>query len=170
VLLRALERLRGAERELEQRDDPASLRSTRAQIAGMYTSLAVNANVKARRPEQALEYFEQAYALEQSEVMRVRLECYRARAGRADEARAALELVPVSPNNYYNLACTHALLGERELALDFLRRDFAELRTSRGARARQAEWARKDPDLASLGDDPRFQELVRPDPEAVEDK
>ena len=94
--------------------------------------------------------------------MRVLLACYRARAGRGAEARAALRDVPVSPLNYYNLGCTWALLGERELALDFLKRDFDEMRTSPGSREHQKQWAKNDPDLASLHDDPRFQALVRP--------
>jgi hypothetical protein len=108
-----------------------------------------------------VEYFERAYELDQSDFMRVLLACYRARAGRMDEARAILRETPIEPANYYNAACTHALLGETELALDYLARDFRELRTSAGARQRQQEWARKDPDLAALRGDPRFEALVR---------
>jgi hypothetical protein len=40
--------------------------------------------------------------------------------GRASGSARRLRDVPVSPSNFYNLACTYALLGERELALDFL--------------------------------------------------
>jgi hypothetical protein len=127
-------------------------------------SLAVNANVKQQRPDKALAYFERAYSLDQADFMRVLLACYRARAGRFDDARAAMRDVPVAPSNFYNLACTHALLDERERALDFLRRDLDEVRTTYGACERQKEWARGDPDLAALRDDPRFVELVRPSP------
>ncbi|MCC7011515.1 MAG: hypothetical protein IT454_03040 [Planctomycetes bacterium] len=160
VFTRALERLRGAEAQLVSEGDTTRVAGVRSQIAGMLTSLAVNANVKLRDPARALEHFEQAYALDQSDFMRVMLACYRARAGRADDARAALASVVVSPNNYYNLACTYALLGERELALDFLARDFEALRKSDGARERQKQWARSDPDLASLAGDARFQALL----------
>lgn len=171
VFTRALERLRAAAVELESVEDPAATRAVRVQTAGMLTSLAVNANVKMRQPERALEYFEQAYELDQSDFMRVLLACYRARAGRADEALAALADLPVSPNNFYNLACTHALLGQRELALDYLQRDFDELRTSVGARERQKAWAKDDPDLESLRSEPRFQAMVRPaTPESDEKK
>jgi len=161
VFLRALERLDGAAREVEQRDDAGGARLVRAQRAGMLTSLAVNANVKLRAPAKALEYFERAYELDQSDFMKVLLACYRARAGQVAEARAALADLRVTPANYYNLACTWALLGERELALDYLARDFAEVRTQEGARERQRAWAAGDPDLESLRGDPRFEALVK---------
>jgi len=162
VFARALERLDGAAREVEQREDKSGARLVRAQRAGMLTSLAVNANVKLRAPAKALEYFERAYELDQSDFMKVLLACYRARAGQVAEARAALADLRVTPANYYNLACTWALLGERELALDYLARDFAEVRTQEGARERQRTWAASDPDLESLRGDPRFDALVKP--------
>jgi tetratricopeptide (TPR) repeat protein len=162
VFQRALERLDGAAREVEQREDKSGARLVRAQRAGMLTSLAVNANVKLRSPAKALEYFERAYELDQSDFMKVLLACYRARAGQATEARAALAELRVTPANYYNLACTWALLGETELALDYLARDFAEVRTQEGARERQRTWAAGDPDLESLRGDPRFEALVKP--------
>jgi len=123
-------------------------------------SLAVNANVKQGDPEQALAYFERAYAMRRDDFTQVLLACNRARAGRALEAREALRETPVVPANYYNLACTFALLGDAETALDFLRRDLDEKRRSPGALARQQAWARDDPDLAALRGDPRFAALV----------
>ena len=160
VFERALARLDGALREVRTREDSSAERIVQAQRAGMLTSLAVNANVKLRASEKALEYFERAHELDQSDFMRVMLACYRARAGRQDEARAALADLRVLPANYYNLACTWALLGERELALDYLARDLAEMRTQPGARERQQNWAKGDPDLESLRGDPRFEALV----------
>ncbi|MBM3987415.1 MAG: hypothetical protein FJ294_05610 [Planctomycetes bacterium] len=162
VFQRALERLDGAAREVEQRDDMSGARLVRVQRAGMLTSLAVNANVKLRSSAKALEYFERAYELDQSDFMKVLLACYRARAGQATQARALLAELRVTPAGYYNLACTWALLGERELALDYLARDFAEVRTQEGARERQRTWAAGDPDLESLRGDPRFEALVKP--------
>jgi tetratricopeptide (TPR) repeat protein len=129
--------------------------------ADALVSLAVNANVKLRDQRKAVDYFERAYELRQDDFTRVLLACYRARAGKDLEARDALRDTPVIPANYYNLACTYALLGDADLALDFLRRDFEEMRATPGALVRQKEWAQKDPDLESLADDPRFQDLVR---------
>lgn len=159
---RAVERLEAIEQLVKDRGTRLGLSVVRDQLAGALVALAVNANVKQRDQEKALAYFERAFDLDQSDFMRVLLACYRARAGRTAEAWEALENAPVSPANFYNLACTYALLGERELALDFLRRDLAELRGSEGSRERQKEWARGDPDLASLRGDPRFTVLVAP--------
>jgi adenylate cyclase len=90
----------------------------------------------------------------------VLLACYRARSGRADEARAALATIVPGPGTYYNVACAWALLGERDTALVWLERELRENHAPGGSLERQKAWARKDPDLASLRDDPRFQKLV----------
>ena len=82
------------------------------------------------------------------------------RAVRA-EARALLADISPSPNTHYNMACTFALLGDLELALDFLTRDLEENHPSEGSRQRQRDWARSDPDLSALRGDARFQRLVR---------
>jgi hypothetical protein len=160
TLTKALERLSALDARLEA-DGRGGTETMRSAIAGVLVSLAVNANVKLRDAARAVDYFERAYALDQSDFMRVLLACYRARAGRLDEARAILRETPIQPSNFYNAACTHALLGERELALDYLKRDFEELRRSAGARKRQQDWARSDPDLEALRGDPRFEALLR---------
>ncbi len=159
LLLKALERFDVLDQDLAP--DGGGLARLRALRAEVLVSLAVNANVKLGDPARALSYIERAFALRENDFMRVLLACYRARAGRGAEARAVLRGVPVAPSNFYNLACTYALLGERELALDFLRRDFLEMRASPGRLERQKEWARGDPDLSSLRDDARFEDLVR---------
>jgi tetratricopeptide (TPR) repeat protein len=162
---RALDRLEVLEDDLRERGLGAGgLDLVAVRKADVLVSLAVNANVKLRDVDRALEYFERAYALREDDFMRVLLACYRARAGRQAEARAVLRDLPVAPANYYNLACTYALLGELELGLDYLRRDFAELRTSPGQLERQKTWARDDPDLENLRGDPRFESLVAADP------
>jgi tetratricopeptide (TPR) repeat protein len=123
-------------------------------------SLAVNANVRMGKPERALEFFERAYELNQSPFMRILRACYRARSGKKDEAHTVLRSVMPVPTLYYNIACTHALLGEKEEALDYLERDLAENHPSAGSLAQKRDWARKDPDLASLRGEPRFERLL----------
>ncbi|QDU68247.1 HEAT repeat domain-containing protein [Engelhardtia mirabilis] len=139
-----------------QRD---ALRTLRADLL---VSLAVNANVRLGQAERAVGYFERAYELQQSGFMRVLLACYRARVGRSEEARFLLEGVVPAPELYYNLACTHALLGDRDQALEFLALEFASPRLTAGALTRQRRWAAEDPDLASLRGDATFEALVAP--------
>jgi tetratricopeptide (TPR) repeat protein len=138
----------------------ASIRQSQQMRANALLSLAVNANVRMGDPELALTYFEQAYELDQRDFMRVLSACYRARSGRAAEARAVLRGIKASPPLYYNLACTHALLGEIDEALDYLQRELIENHPSSGSLERQKAWAREDPDLQALREDPRFQRMV----------
>ncbi len=131
-----------------------------SQRSDVLLSLAVNANVRQDDQEKALHYFEQAFELKQNDFLRVLFACYRARSGRAEEARAILAEVEGTPALYYNLACTHALLGDQEIALDYLARELADNHASARSRTRQAEWARSDPDLASLREHPRFERIL----------
>jgi tetratricopeptide (TPR) repeat protein len=75
------------------------------------------------------------------------------RAGRFDEARQllqeALEAKPGNPALLYDLACTEALAGETEKALELLNESVA-------AEERFREYAQTDEDFASIRDDPRF--------------
>ena len=160
-LERAVERLEEVEvRMVEQgatRQQLAGVRSTRCSAL---VSLAVNANVKLGDGDRALEYFEQAFELRQDDFMRVLLACYRARSGRDAEARALVRELRPSPAVTYNMACTYALLGEKQKALDYLEIELNENHNSEASRKRQMEWAQGDPDLAALRDDPRFEVLV----------
>jgi tetratricopeptide (TPR) repeat protein len=64
---------------------------------------------------------------------------------------------PDSPNLLYNIACMHAVLGDREKSLENLRRTL-ELDEDE----RFLKLAREDSDFDSLRDDPEFQALVSP--------
>lgn len=140
----------------------AQIEQTRRLRSQVLVSLAVNANVRLGDPETALGYFERAYALDDSEFMRGLLACYRARFGQEDEARKLLRTIRPTPPVYYNLACAYALLGDVDAALEMLARELAENHPSPGALARQKRWAREDPDLAGLAEDPRFRALTQP--------
>jgi hypothetical protein len=58
-------------------------------------------------------------------------------------------------NAWYNAACCHALLGDREKSLALLQRVTEIFRGDRSG------WAR-DPDLASLREEPRFRAMLAP--------
>ncbi|MCZ6596964.1 MAG: hypothetical protein O7B99_04940 [Planctomycetota bacterium] len=170
---RAVDRLAAYEETLRERmasvDEPAqrsayrAIATARSRRADGLLSLAVNANVRMGDPARALAYFEQAFELKQTDFMRVLLACYRARSDREGEARAVLAEVSPAPSLYYNLACTHALLGDADVALDYLQRELQENHASVRSRDRQKEWAREDPDLAPLRGDPRFQRILAPE-------
>ena len=78
---------------------------------------------------------------------------------RTDPARArqvlaeALEAHPESASLRYGLACLEAVQGERDAALQ-------ELRKAVALRSDAAEWARDDEDFESLREDPEFRELT----------
>jgi tetratricopeptide (TPR) repeat protein len=55
--------------------------------------------------------------------------------------------------NWYGLATLEAILGNVEAAIDYLRQAVGEVNFNR-------EWARKDPDFASIRNDPRFDGIV----------
>ncbi|HKJ92999.1 MAG TPA: hypothetical protein VJ957_07515 [Longimicrobiales bacterium] len=82
------------------------------------------------------------------------------RTGRPEDglawAERALQLDPDDAGVRYNAACLFALEGATERAIDCL-----EAAIERGFHNR--EWFEKDPDLASLHDEPRFQALLGPE-------
>ena len=55
--------------------------------------------------------------------------------------------------NWYGLAALDAILGNVEAAIEYLRRAARQETFDR-------QWARQDPDLASIRDDPRFHEII----------
>ena len=69
-------------------------------------------------------------------------------------AERSLAIDGDNPDTLYNLACSYALMGEPDRALDCLERG-----NLRGMSI--AEWAENDSDLESLHDEPRFQKLMQ---------
>ena len=68
------------------------------------------------------------------------------------ETNLAMTLRPNEATVLYNAACTFANLGRHAEAIDALRKAWE-------AGYRDAEWTRRDPDLATLHDDPEFERL-----------
>jgi Flp pilus assembly protein TadD len=79
------------------------------------------------------------------------------RSGRLHEGLAAdrrlVELRPDEPVAHYNLACSLALVGSLDAALE-------RLRAAMTMGFRDVAFIRKDRDLAPLRGDPRFEELL----------
>ena len=71
------------------------------------------------------------------------------------ETNLAMTLRPNEATVLYNAACTFANLSRRVEALDALRKAWE-------AGYKDADWTRRDPDLASLHDDPEFEKLYPP--------
>ncbi len=68
------------------------------------------------------------------------------------EANLAMVLRPNEATVLYNAACTFASLGKRAEAIDALRKAW-------DAGFKDADWTRRDPDLATLYGDPEFERL-----------
>lgn len=162
VLKRAVERIEDIERDLTGRGASFSdLAGFRAMRSTALVSLAVNANVRLLDKDKALGYYERAYELRQDEFMQVLMACYRARSGQEAESRSLLRSIRPGPGTWYNLACTHALLGDTSRALDYLEVELAQNHGSVESANRQREWAAEDPDLASLWGEERFRRLTK---------
>ena len=71
------------------------------------------------------------------------------------EMNFAAALRPNDSSVLYNCACIHCKLGHKAEALDCLRRAWQ-------AGFKDGDWARRDPDLALLHDEPEFDEIYPP--------
>lgn len=72
-------------------------------------------------------------------------------------AKKASLLIPEDQDYWYNLACLESILGDIETAFDHLAKASRE-------ESFDVSWAWEDPDLQWLRDDPRFLEIVGPQP------
>ncbi len=72
------------------------------------------------------------------------------------EANLAIMLRPNEASLLYNAACTYCMLNRKSDALEVLKRAW-------DAGFKDAVWARRDPDLAILHDEPEFARLYPPD-------
>jgi len=79
-----------------------------------------------------------------------------AELGRVDDSLKELQLALTLRANeasiLYNAACTYAMLNRKKEALD-------TLRSAWEAGFKDSTWARRDPDLTILHDDPDFQRM-----------
>jgi adenylate cyclase len=69
-------------------------------------------------------------------------------------ANRAVLLEPDDPNALYNLACSFALMGEKDRAIDFLERSLDLMNPQ------FITWAKNDSDLDTLREHPRYEALV----------
>ena len=67
----------------------------------------------------------------------------------------AAALRPNDSSVLYNCACIHCKLGNKREALDNLRKAWE-------AGFKDGDWARRDPDLSLLHDEPEFEEIYPP--------
>jgi len=67
----------------------------------------------------------------------------------------AVALRPGDANVLYNAACCYAMLGRKPEAMETLQKAF-------DAGYGNREWVSRDPDFATLKDDPEFQRLCQP--------
>jgi len=85
-------------------------------------------------------------------------------AGRNEEGiaafKACLELDPNQPTVVYNIACGYAKLGHTDTAFEWLERAAEMGFGNADSTENNIDWTQKDPDLASLRDDPRFGALI----------
>ena len=72
--------------------------------------------------------------------------------GSVDLANLAMLLRPNEATVLYNAACTFCAMNKKAEALDALGKAWR-------AGFKDADWARRDPDLALLKDDPEFERL-----------
>ena len=71
-----------------------------------------------------------------------------------------MTLRPTDPTLHYNCACTYAKLGMKADAMDSLRKAW-------DLGYRDTVWVRRDPDLATLHDEPEFDRLYPAGDESV---
>ena len=75
--------------------------------------------------------------------------------GREDEAKEheQIALIFIQKEDEYNRACFEAIRGKTDTALKLLEIWFTKAPSAK-------KWAKQDPDLENIRDDPRFKELV----------
>ncbi|MBA3949143.1 MAG: protein kinase, partial [Acidobacteria bacterium] len=128
-------------------------------------SLGKNEAVRNMRQRRAQATLDQLRQVPEDVRARVMLAIDYAAMGRIDDATKELNLAillrPDDATVLYNAACAFCGMGKKAEALDALRKAHA-------AGFIDADWARRDPDLAILHDDPEFQRLY-PTPSARTD-
>ena len=112
--------------------------------------------------EKATGYMRQAIALDPSDTYnQIFAAVYLAAAGKKDEARKIAESNQTVLEASYNLAAIWAQVGDREKAMEMLRRHFYQYESYDAVRAMEMKEARDDTVFVSLRNDAQFRALTR---------
>ncbi|MCI0650742.1 MAG: tetratricopeptide repeat protein [Planctomycetes bacterium] len=131
-----------------------SLRECPTQLA--YRNLAVYWNSEGEI-EKARGYVRNAVALDPADpYTRVFEAVYIAHDGDKERALAQVRETRFDPSMYYNIACIHSVLGDKDAAIDALRKHFYEYETNDQVRAKEMIEARSDRNFRWLFEDPEF--------------
>lgn len=105
--------------------------------------------------EQAINAYQQRVQLNPDSVAHVALARLYKQKGEAEIAASHLararEIIPDS--DYYNLACLECVVGNIDIALQYLERAIVE-------KSVRIEWAEQDPDLAAVRNHPHFRKVL----------
>src|ERR1700728_1274386 len=126
-------------------------------ITNALASLGQNELARSMRERGILALEKQLDSVPEDVRARMLLASYYAAVDRREEAvrqlQTAVALRPRDSNVLYNASCTYALLQQPKEALDMLK-------AAKQAGWANLDWAKRDPDLISLRDDPEFQKLT----------
>jgi tetratricopeptide (TPR) repeat protein len=112
--------------------------------------------------EKAAGYMRQALALDPDDTYnRIFAAVYLAAAGKKDEARKIAEANESVLEASYNLAAVWAQIGDRNKAMEMLKRHFYQYESYDAVRAMEMKEARDDNVFASIHQDPQFRELTK---------
>lgn len=137
------------ERSIERHQTPLCYRNLAIYWTGDKTS------------RKAFEYATKAYELDPDDgYNQVFYSIYLLLDGRADEARHLFGKAEFDPSMSYNCACYHAVKGEREKVLHYLKRHFYEYEQFEAVRSFEMAEARMDALFAPWYEDRDFKELT----------
>ena len=133
----------------------------RSPTALCYRNLAVYWNTEGDAAK-AFEYAGKAYELEpRDSYNQVFYSVYLLLNGRAEQAQRLMASAEFDPSMSYNYACYHAVRGERDQVLAYLKRHFYEYEQCDAVRSFEMAEARMDGFFARWVEDPEFKQLTK---------